>query len=41
VYDIAVRVKADTTNQLKKIVRSIRWLNNVRATLTMFVVEEK
>jgi len=42
VYDIIVRVKADTMNQLKEIVTwRIQKLNNVRTTLTMLVVEEK
>jgi DNA-binding Lrp family transcriptional regulator len=42
VYDIIARVKADTMNQLKHIVTwRIQKLNNVRATLTMLVIEEK
>jgi len=42
VYDIVVRVKADTADQLKEIIRMrIHKLYNVRSTLTMFVVEEK
>jgi DNA-binding Lrp family transcriptional regulator len=42
VYDIVVRVKADTADQLKEIIRMrIRKLYNVRSTLTLFVVEEK
>jgi DNA-binding Lrp family transcriptional regulator len=42
VYDIVARVKAATMDQLKEIVTwRIRKLNNVRATLTLFVVEEK
>jgi DNA-binding Lrp family transcriptional regulator len=41
VYDIVVRVKAATMDQLKEIVAGrIRKLNNVRATLTMFVEEK-
>ena len=41
VYDIVVRVKAGTVDQLKEIVAGrIRKLNNVRATLTMFVEEK-
>jgi DNA-binding Lrp family transcriptional regulator len=42
VYDIVVRVKADTVDQLKEIIKMrIQKLYNVRLTLTMFVVEEK
>ena len=42
VYDIVVRVKADTVDQLKEIIKMrIHKLYNVRLTLTMFVVEEK
>ena len=42
VYDIVVRVKADTADQLKEIIRMrIHKLYNVRSTLTMFVAEEK
>jgi DNA-binding Lrp family transcriptional regulator len=41
VYDIVVRVKAATMDQLKEIVAGrIRKLNNVRATLTLFVEEK-
>ena len=41
VYDIVVRVKAATIDQLKEIVAGrIRKLNNIRATLTMFVEEK-
>ena len=42
VYDIVVKVKADTADQLKEIIKMrIQKLYNVRLTLTMFVVEEK
>jgi DNA-binding Lrp family transcriptional regulator len=40
VYDIIVRIKADTMDQLKEIVTwRIRRLDKVRSTLTMMVVE--
>jgi len=42
VYDIVVRVKAATMDQLKEIIKMrIHKLYNVRSTLTMFVVEER
>ena len=42
VYDIVVRLKADTVDQLNQIIRMrIHKLYNVRSTLTMFVAEEK
>jgi DNA-binding Lrp family transcriptional regulator len=41
VFDIIVRVKADTMNQLKEVVTwHIQKLNNVRTTLTILLVEE-
>ena len=41
-YDIIMRVKADTMDQLKEIIRMrIHRMNNVRSTLILFVVEEK
>ncbi|MEM1550973.1 MAG: Lrp/AsnC ligand binding domain-containing protein [Candidatus Bathyarchaeia archaeon] len=41
VYDIVVKVKADSMEKLKDIVTwKIRRLNKVRSTLTMIVIEE-
>jgi DNA-binding Lrp family transcriptional regulator len=42
VYDIVIKVKAETTEALKEIISSkIRKLPKVRSTLTMIVVEGK
>jgi DNA-binding Lrp family transcriptional regulator len=42
VYDIMAKVKADSIDKLKEIVTwHVRRLDNVKATLTMIVVEEK
>jgi len=41
VYDFIVKVKADTTDQLKEIVTwKVRRLNKVRSTTTMIVTKE-
>jgi len=40
VYDIIVKIKADTMDKLKEVVTwHIRRINKVRSTLTMIVVE--
>lgn len=40
VYDIIVKIKADTMDKLKDVVTwNVRRLNKVRSTLTMIVVE--
>ncbi len=42
VYDIMAKVKADSIDKLKEIITwHVRRLDNVKATLTMIVVEEK
>jgi DNA-binding Lrp family transcriptional regulator len=42
VYDVVVKVKADTMDELKDMVHlKIRSLDNVRSTLTMIVMEDK
>ena len=41
VYDLVVKVEAETMGKLKDIVTwNIRRLNNVRSTLTMIVMED-
>ena len=40
VYDVVVRTKADTMNELKEIHNAIRKLKKVRQTLTMVAHEE-
>jgi DNA-binding Lrp family transcriptional regulator len=40
VYDIIVRTRADTMNQIKEIHNRIRKLKKVRQTLTMITHEE-
>jgi DNA-binding Lrp family transcriptional regulator len=41
-YDIIVKVKGDSIDSLKKIITGhIRTINNVRATITMMVVESE
>jgi Lrp/AsnC family transcriptional regulator for asnA, asnC and gidA len=39
VYDIIVRTKADTMDEIKEIHSKIRKLSNIRQTLTMIVHE--
>jgi len=40
VYDIIVKIKADTMDKLKEVVTwHVRRINKVRSTLTMIVVE--
>ena len=39
VYDIVVKVEAETMNQLKEVISGIRKLNKIRSTLTMTVME--
>jgi DNA-binding Lrp family transcriptional regulator len=39
VYDIVVKVDAETMDQLKEVISRIRKLNKVRSTLTMTVME--
>jgi DNA-binding Lrp family transcriptional regulator len=42
VYDIMAKVKAESIDKLKEIITwHVRRLDNVKATLTMIVVEEK
>ena len=42
VYDVVVKVKADTMDELKDMIHlKIRTLDNVRSTLTMIVIEGK
>jgi len=42
VYDIVAKVKAESIDKLKEIITwHVRRLDNVKATLTMIVVEEK
>jgi len=42
VYDVVVKVEADTMDELKDMVhRKIRSLDKVRSTLTMIVIEAK
>ena len=42
VYDVIVRVKGDTMDELKEIItKRIRKIENVRTTLTMMVVESE
>jgi DNA-binding Lrp family transcriptional regulator len=42
VYDIMAKVKADSVDKLKEIITwHVRRLDNVKATLTMIVLEEK
>ena len=39
-YDVVVKVKADTMDELKDMIhRKLRRLDNVRSTLTMIVME--
>ncbi len=39
-YDVVVKVEADTMDQLKNVVhKQIRGMNKVRSTLTMIVIE--
>ena len=41
VYDIVVKIEAETMNKLKETVTwEIRRLNNVRSTLTMIAIEQ-
>ncbi len=41
VYDLVVRVEADTMDQLKDIITwKIRRLNRVRSTLTLIVIQD-
>ena len=39
VYDIVVKVEAETIDQLKEVISRIRKLNKIRSTLTMTVME--
>jgi len=39
VYDIVVKVEAETMDQLREVVSRIRKLNKVRSSLTMTVME--
>jgi DNA-binding Lrp family transcriptional regulator len=39
VYDIVVKVEAETMDQLKEFISGIRKLNKIRSTLTMTVME--
>jgi len=41
VYDLVVKVKADSMEKLKDLVtHRLRTINNVRSTLTLIIVEE-
>jgi DNA-binding Lrp family transcriptional regulator len=40
VYDIVVKVEAETMDQLKEVILRIRELDKIRSTLTMTVMEE-
>jgi DNA-binding Lrp family transcriptional regulator len=39
VYDIVVKVEAETMEQLKEVIMRIRKLDKIRSTLTMTVME--
>jgi DNA-binding Lrp family transcriptional regulator len=39
VYDIVVKVEAETMDQLKEVILRIRKLDKIRSTLTMTVME--
>jgi DNA-binding Lrp family transcriptional regulator len=39
VYDIVVKVEAETMDQLKEVISRIRKLDKIRSTLTMTVME--
>ena len=38
IYDIIIKVEADTMGDLKKLTKEIRQMEKVRATLTMIVI---
>jgi len=38
VYDIIIKVEADTIGEVKKLINEIRQVENVRATLMMIVI---
>lgn len=41
VYDLIIRIKADTMEELKNVVsHKIRTINQVRSTLTLIIMEE-
>lgn len=41
VYDLIIKVKADSTEQLKEVVtHRLRAIKNVRSTLTLILIEE-
>jgi DNA-binding Lrp family transcriptional regulator len=41
VYDLVIKVKSDSMNELKEIVTyKIRAISNVRSTLTLMIIEE-
>lgn len=40
VYDIVVKVEAETMDQLKEVISRIRKLDKIKSTLTMTVMEE-
>ena len=39
VYDIVVKIEAETMDQLKEVISKIRKLDKIRSTLTMTVME--
>jgi DNA-binding Lrp family transcriptional regulator len=40
VYDLVLKVEADSMEQLKELVHQLRVINNVRSTLTLILTEE-
>jgi DNA-binding Lrp family transcriptional regulator len=41
IHDIAAKIGADTMDKLNEIVTWVRSLDNIRATITLILIEEK
>ena len=39
IYDIIIKVEASTMNEMKKTIMNIRQFNDIKASLTMIIVE--
>jgi len=40
VYDLVIKIKAETMELLKKTISEIRMVNNVRSTLSLILIDE-
>ena len=40
VYDLVIKIKAETMELLKKVISEIRMLDNVRSTLSLILLDE-